>query len=126
VKITLAEFASLVEAGTRGDFEAELLAWSGRTDADGNLYSFLHTGGGLNDGQYSSAEVDGLLDKARLVDDAGARRALYGQMWQRLGEDLPLIYLWNRKNTVGLSARVQGFRSVPDGLVRLQGVSLFA
>lgn len=126
VKIAVMEFASSLQASARGDFEAYMLAWSGRTDADGNLYSFLHTDGGLNDGHYSNTEVDALLDTARLLDDTGKRRALYGHMWERLGQDLPVIYLWHRKNIAGLSARVQGFRPVPDGLVRLQGVSLAA
>lgn len=126
VKIALMEFASSLAASTRGDFEAYMLAWSGRVDADGNLYSFLHTGGGLNDGQYSSPAVDALLDKARLIDDPAQRRAIYAQMWDQLGKDLPIIYFWQRKNIAGLSARVQGFRAVPDGLVRLQGVSLSA
>jgi peptide/nickel transport system substrate-binding protein len=126
VKIALSEFAALIAAGTRGDFEAELLAWSGRVDPDGNIYSFLHTGGGLNDGHYSNADVDAALDKARLVDDVGQRRALYGGMWRQLGQDLPLIYLWALKNTPAMSARVQGFRAVPDGMIRLQGLSLSA
>jgi hypothetical protein len=32
--------------------------------------------------------------------------------------------LWQQKNLVGMSARVQGFKQVPDGMIRLQGVSL--
>ena len=45
-------------------------------------------------------------------------------MWQAARKDLPIIYLWNLKNIVGMSAKVAGFRAVPDGMIRLQGVSL--
>jgi peptide/nickel transport system substrate-binding protein len=41
-----------------------------------------------------------------------------------LSKDLPIVYLHNPKNVVGMSARVTGFRPVPDGLIRLQGVEL--
>ncbi len=124
VRITAMEFASSLQAEARGDFEAYMLAWSGRVDADGNLYSFNHTGGALNNQKYSNPKVDELLDQARAVSDVGQRRALYAQMWQQTTQDLPIIYLWTQKNIVGMSVRVNGFRPVPDGMIRLQGVSL--
>jgi peptide/nickel transport system substrate-binding protein len=84
----------------------------------------MHTGGALNDSHYSNPKVDALLDQTRTVQDAPGRRALYDQILQQARQDLPIVYLWNPKNIVGLSARVTGFRPVPDGLIRLQGVSL--
>jgi hypothetical protein len=38
-------------------------------------------------------------------------------------KDLPIIYLNHPVNIVGMSARISGFRSVPDGMIRLQGLS---
>ena len=40
VKILAAEFATSLNMADKGDFEAYLLAWSGRADPDGNLFSF--------------------------------------------------------------------------------------
>jgi len=37
---------------------------------------------------------------------------------------MPLLYLWNPKNIVGMKRSVEGFVQVPDGLVRLQGVQM--
>ena len=124
VQITASEYASALSAATRGDFEAFLTAWSGRVDPDGNVYSFLRTGGALNDGKYSNAAVDQALDGARAVADVGKRRDIYAQMYQQEAKDLPILYLWYQKVIVGMRATVQGYTQVPDGLVRLQGVTV--
>ena len=124
VKITAMEFASALQAESRGDYEAFLEAWSGRVDPDGNLYSFLHTGGALNTGKYSNPAVDKPLDDARLTADPAKRRDLYAAMWQPATQDLPILYLWTQKNIAGMSVKVEGFRPVPDGMIRLQGLSL--
>ena len=124
VRITASEYASAIAAATRGEFEAFSTGWSGRVDPDGNLYSFMHSSGALNDSKYSNPKVDGLLDQTRTTQDVAGRRALYGKVMEQARQDLPIIYMWNQKNVVGMSARVTGFRPVPDGLIRLQGISL--
>jgi peptide/nickel transport system substrate-binding protein len=123
LKINLIEFASSLAAATRGDFESYLIPWSGRADADGNLYVFLHSGAGQNDGRYSNSIVDAALDTARTLTDPAARRAEYGKMLAQERKDLPIIYLYHPVNVVGLSAKLSGFRPVPDGMIRLQGLS---
>ncbi|MGI4798414.1 MAG: ABC transporter substrate-binding protein, partial [Janthinobacterium lividum] len=124
VQITATEYASALNAASSGDFEAFLTAWSGRVDPDGNLYTFLHTGGALNDPKYSNAIVDEKLEAARATSDVNQRRELYAQMYQQETQDLPRMYLWYPKIIVGMRAAVQGFKQVPDGMIRLQGVSL--
>jgi peptide/nickel transport system substrate-binding protein len=124
VKINLVEFASSVAAGTQGAFETYLIGWSGRTDADGNLYTFLHSGMGQNDGHYSNPMVDQALDTARTLTDPAARVAQYATFMQQERNDLPIIYLYHPVNIVGLAAKLSGFRAIPDGLIRLQGLSM--
>ena len=124
VTITAAEAASALAAANRGEFEAFANMWSGRIDPDGNLFTFMHSSGAQNDGKYADPKVDALLDQARVVQDVAGRRALYDQILEQTSKDLPIVYLDNPKNIVGLSARVTGFRPVPDGLVRLQGVGM--
>jgi peptide/nickel transport system substrate-binding protein len=124
VKINLVEFASSVAAGTQGNFETYLIGWSGRTDADGNLYTFLHSGMGQNDGHYANPIVDAALDAARKSTDLTTRVSYYGKLMEQERKDLPIIYLYNPVNIVGLSAKISGFRPVPDGIVRLQGLSV--
>jgi peptide/nickel transport system substrate-binding protein len=123
VKIKSMEFASSLQAGYAGDFEAYLIGWSGRADPDGNMWQMLHGGGTFNYGHYANPEVDKALDDARTVAPVEQRRAFYAKVWERQRDDLPLIYLWAPANIVGLKASITGFRQVPDGLIRLQGMA---
>jgi peptide/nickel transport system substrate-binding protein len=125
ITLNAMEFASSLQAATRGDFEAYLLAWSGRTDPDGNLWTFVHSRGPQNDGKYANAEVDRLLDAARVENDPAKRVAIYEQMYKlAVVEDRSRLYLWHRKNIVAHTARLTGFVNVPDGLIRVQGLRL--
>ncbi len=124
VHLTASEYASALSAASRGEFEAFVTAWSGRVDPDGNLFSFLHSDAALNDGKYANPQVDAVLEKARAIADVGQRRALYDEFWKLTQQDLPILYLWQLKHLAGMSAKVTGFRPVPDGMIRLQGVSL--
>jgi peptide/nickel transport system substrate-binding protein len=124
VKIRSMEFASSLQAAYAGDFEAYLIGWSGRADPDGNMWQMLHGGGTFNYGHYQNAEVDKALDDARTVAPVQERRAFYAKVWERERDDLPLLYLWAPANIVGLKASITGFRQVPDGLIRLQGLAI--
>jgi peptide/nickel transport system substrate-binding protein len=124
VHIQSMEFASSLAAAPRGEFQAYLIGWSGRVDIDGNTYAFLHTGAANNDGHYSNTDVDKLLDEARGMTEVGQRKELYAQMWPQLRQDLPITYLYTPTNIVGMSAKITGFRPVPDGMIRLQGLTM--
>ena len=122
VRLQVMEFASALQAGYGGRFQAFMIGWSGRSDADGNTWQQLHTGGTFNYGRWSNPAADALLDEARTVSDPAARRALYARLWTIEREELPLMYLWIAKNVVGYKADLQGFVQVPDGLIRLRGL----
>jgi peptide/nickel transport system substrate-binding protein len=124
LKLRVMEFAASLQAGYGGEFQAYLIAWSGRSDADGNTWQQLHTGGTFNYGKWSSMAADALLDQARIPSDVGERRALYAKLWELARADLPLMYLWTTKNVVGMKRGLDGFVQVPDGLIRLRGVRL--
>jgi peptide/nickel transport system substrate-binding protein len=123
VTIQAMEFASSLAAARAGNFQAYLIGWSGRADADGNTYSFLHSDTGFNYGKYANPDVDALLEQARVPQGVPARRAIYAKLWTAVRKDMPIIYLWSPQNIVGLRRTVRGFRPVPDGIIRLQGMS---
>ncbi|HEX3348882.1 MAG TPA: ABC transporter substrate-binding protein [Acetobacteraceae bacterium] len=123
-KIQQMEFASSLDVAERGDFEAYNVGWSGRPDPDGNLWNFLHTGAPLNYPGYSNPDVDKWLDEARQVTDIGQRRDLYAKVAAQTETDLPIMYLDVPKNIVGMSAKVSGFVPVPDGMIRLTGLTM--
>ena len=127
VTLRAMEFASSLQAAQRGDFQAYLVGWSGRTDPDGNLWNFVHSRGAQNDGKYTNTEVDRLLDASRSESDQEKRIAIFEQMYRHyIVEDRARLYLWHRKNIHAYSARVSGFVPVPDGLIRVTGVRLAA
>ena len=124
VKLKTMEFASSLQAGYAGDFQAYMIGWSGRSDPDGNMWQMLHSGGTFNYGHYAKPDMDGWLDEARKVSDVASRQALYDKVWAKERADLPLVYLWSSRNIVGMRKQLTGFRQVPDGLIRLEGVTL--
>lgn len=124
VKLLAIEFAAALDRQTKGDFEAFLIGWSGRTDPDGNIHVFTETNGALNDGKYSDPEVDRLLEEARLVSDPAARKKLYTRAFEIfVGRDRPRIYLYHQRWLWGLRKEVRGFVPYPDGLIRPQGIT---
>lgn len=122
VKLQATEFASSLSTARAGHFETYQIGWSGRVDPDGNMYQFLHSGGTFNYGHYANPEMDQLLEEARQTADPAKRKAIYAQVWDLERKDLPLIYLYIGKNTVGMTKKLEGFTPVPDGIVRLQGM----
>ena len=124
VKVQATEFATMLAAEGSGDFEATAIGWSGRTDPDGNLYSFMHTGAPLNDWHYSNKDVDDWLDAARATTDTAERKALYAKITTQLEIDLPTLYLDNNAWITATTTKLSGFRPIADGMIRLQGLQL--
>ena len=122
LKIKTMEFASSLQAGYKGDFQAYLIGWSGRADADGNMWALMHTGGTFNYGHHSNPAMDALLDAARVESDVAKRREIYGKVWDIQRQDMPLVYLYSTKNIVGMKKSLEGFQQVPDGLIRVRGM----
>jgi peptide/nickel transport system substrate-binding protein len=124
LKIRLVEFATSFKQAQAGEFQAFFIPWSGRIDPDGNVYVFLHTGAGQNDGGYSNPEVDKALEEGRAVGDPAQRMAIYERLIRIVLNDEPIIYLYHRKLLFALSTRLDGYRPMPDGLVRVIGLKL--
>ena len=124
VTIKATESASLIQLATKGNYQARLGGWSGRTDPDGNIYNFVACNAPLNDLHYCNPEVDRELDAARTVEDPAERLAHYRGVAQQILQDLPLIYLWHNKWLWAATPKLAGFTPYPDGLIRPQGMRL--
>jgi len=122
VKIQAAEFATSLNMADKGDFEAYVLAWSGRPDPDGNLYSFYVTNQPLNYSGYSVPEADGLIKQSREVLDPAQRKKVFEQVAAKVLKDRPIIYLYHRKWLWAYTPKLQGVREIPDGLLRVSGL----
>jgi len=124
VKIQAAEFATSLNMADKGDFEALVLAWSGRADPDGNLYSFDACKQPLNYAGYCDAETDALLNQSRALRDPAERRKLFEQVAARVLKERPIVYLYHRNWLWAYNAKLGGVRNVPDGLLRVTGLKL--
>jgi peptide/nickel transport system substrate-binding protein len=124
LKIRLIEFATSFKQAQAGEFQAFLIGWSGRIDPDGNSYVFLHTNAPQNDGKYSNPDADKALEDARLVTDPAQRKATYEKLTRIVLNDEPLIYLYHRKLLIAHTTKLEGYKQMPDGLVRVIGLKL--
>ncbi len=124
VKIQSTEFATSLNMADKGDFDAYVLAWSGRADPDGNLYSFHGCKQPLNYAGYCSPETDELLNKSRTLPNVAERQKVFEQIAARVGKERPVIYLYHVNQLWAYSAKLGGVRNVPDGLLRVQGLKL--
>ncbi len=122
VKIQSTEFATSLDLADKGQFEAYVLAWSGRADPDGNIYSFDACKQPLNYAGYCKPEVDDLLNRARTESALAERVKLYEQVAANALKDRPIVYLYHRNWVWAYTSKLSGLRTVPDGLVRVQGL----
>lgn len=118
------EFASMLKADDSGQLQALIVGWSGRVDPDGNIHQFHTCGGSLNTTGACDKAIDDLLNKAREVSDQAQRTALYKDAIDKMVlERRNLIYLYHQNYIVAFPRNLKGYVAVPDGLIRLKGVS---
>ena len=118
------EFASLLSQDDAGAYQATVIGWSGRVDPDANIHQFQTCTGSLNTTKHCDEAVDGLLNKAREVSDPKERAGLYRQAIDRLiGSARSIVYLYHDNYLVAFAKSVKGYKAVPDGLIRIKGVS---
>lgn len=124
MKIRVTEFATSLNEAEAGRYQAYMLNWSGRTDPDGNLFVFHKTGAPQNYGGYSNPQVDKMLDEARTASNVADRKAIYEKMAETLVAEGSVVYLYHRAVIIAHTARLEGFKPYPDGLVRVVGLTL--
>ena len=122
IKLQATEFATSLDLADKGQFEAYVLGWSGRADPDGNIFSFVGCKQPLNISGYCNKEVDELLVRSRTAADPAERKKAYEQIAAIVLKDRPLIYLYHRDWLWAYTNKLTGLRTVPDGMVRVQGL----
>jgi peptide/nickel transport system substrate-binding protein len=124
MKIRVTEFATSLKQAEAGEYQAFMLAWSGRIDPDGNSFIFLKTGAPQNYSAWSNPDADKALDDARLVTDQAQRKTIYEKLTKAALDDEPLLYIFHRKILIAHTTRLEGYKQMPDGLVRVVGLKL--
>jgi peptide/nickel transport system substrate-binding protein len=124
VKIQSTEFATSLNLADKGQFEAYVLAWSGRADPDGNVHTMLACKGPTNYAGYCKDDAEALINQSRTSLDPTQRAVAYDKLAAQVVRDRPVIYLFHRHWLWAHNAKLSGLRTVPDGLVRVQGLKM--
>jgi len=124
MKIRVTEFATSLKQAEAGEYQAFMLAWSGRVDPDGNSFVFLKSNAPQNYSAWSNAEADKALDDARLVTDQAQRKAIYQKLTKIVLDEKPILYIFHRRILIAHTTRLEGYKQMPDGLVRVVGLTL--
>ncbi len=109
------EFRTLIDKQTEardGKFNYHLafLAWELTPDPDPS--SVFGTQGSSNKIKYSNQKADDLMSRALREFDLEKRKSLYGELYKELSDDLPYIFLYQRKNMDVFLSRVKGMEGV--------------
>jgi peptide/nickel transport system substrate-binding protein len=124
VTLQAKEFAALLADQSAGAYQMSQVGWSGRVDPDGNIHQFVTCEGGINDSKFCDPEVDRLLNLARVESDVAARKQSYDAANAILKEELPIVYLYHQPWIWAQDKKVHGFVPYPDGMIRLEGVTV--
>ena len=122
IKIRAVEFATTFKQAQAGEFQVFQINWSGRIDPDGNSYIFMRSKAPQNDGGYSNPEADKLMEEGRATSNVDERKAIYQKLTKLLLDDLPIIYIYHRTLLIAHTKKLEGYRQMPDGLVRVVGL----
>ena len=72
-----------------------------------------HSAGDRNFGSYHSAEVDAWFDAAAPTADPAQQAALYRKIQDRINQDQPYLFLWERPTLWAFSRKLRGVAMIP-------------
>jgi len=124
ISLKPSEFASALNEADAGKYQAFLIGWSGRVDPDANIFQFQTCGASLNTSQACDEGLDAILNRAREVSDVPQRISLYRQAIDKSAfSRRNILYFYHLNYIVSYPKNLKSYKAVPDGLIRLKGVS---
>lgn len=124
VEIRQPDFSTWLDEQNSGNFDMLMMGWLGNIDPDDFYYSQHHSEGTSNAQKYSNAEVDELLDAARVETDQDTRKGLYGEAATIIADEASYIYLYNPSVIQVWSPDVSGYETRADRAIRFRETTL--
>lgn len=118
------DFATWLDEQGQGTWDMLMLSWLGNIDPDDFYYAQHHSTGAFNFQGYANAEVDALLDEARVETDEDARADLYAQAATTIADDASYVYLYNPDVVQAWVPQLDGYTARGDGAIRFREASL--
>lgn len=113
------EFATFYADITHGSFQLYTLRWLG-ANLDPDIFDYVFNSAktppaGANRGRYHNAQLDTLLQQARVTSDQAKRKEILTQIQKIVAEDEPYINLWYYDNVCVHRKRLTNIRLSPGG-----------
>jgi peptide/nickel transport system substrate-binding protein len=124
LKIRVVEAATALKAAEDGDFQLYENNWSGRIDPDGNTVLYQTCGSPLNTGRYCDKDIDAWHREARASSDLATRKAAYEKITAKFLAEGWMIFLFHPQYLIAHTERLENFKPMPDGLIRVIDVRL--
>jgi peptide/nickel transport system substrate-binding protein len=113
--IQLIEFATVVQNGNTGEYQALNVGWSGSVDPDGDLYPLFYTKAGFNFAKYSNPRFDKLLDDGRTNLDEAKRAQAYKDAQGIILQDQEMVVLYSEPQISTVRKNVQNYPQTYNG-----------
>lgn len=125
VRIEQTDFATILARQDEGSLQMFNAGWiMDYPDPEDILDLKFYSGSALNDVNYNNAEVDAILEEARVEQDAGRRLELYQQAERLIIEDAAWLPLYFSQAHVVINADVEGWFEPPMVIPRLRFVQV--
>lgn len=120
--IQIVDFSTLVSVLNKPEemkkFDAVLMGWSLGLDPDS--YEIWHSSQfpkGLNFIGYNNPQADKLLEQGRTTLDQAKRKVIYQELYRRIADDQPYLFVWYAKAITAINKKVKGLsKPGPAGL----------
>ena len=119
-QVTTAEWATFFATVAGGTYEIALLGLTNVVDPDRYFYLRFRTGAPNNEGNFSNARLDELVDEARRVSDTARRAELYHEAAQIVNDYVAHHVLLHQGYIVMHTVDMQGF--VPNSRGSFRGI----
>lgn len=124
INIQQMEFGQILANMSDGNFTAAQIELSPRNDPDLSSFPWWHSSAGINFSQFSDPELDRVLEEARKEVDQQKRRELYREAIELFRYHVPYVFVYHLNEMKAWRNEVQGFRHIPDMMMRFEDVWL--
>lgn len=108
--VLMGDWASYVERIGKRDFNLYTLSWGSSTgDPDRIVQALFHSrraGQTWNFGSFTNKEIDQLIDQGAATVDLPKRRAIYGEIQDKLFADAPWLFMYRTTGYMALSDKI--------------------
>ncbi len=118
VKVQPLEWGKFKADVEKGQVQMWSLSWVGFKDPDIYRYAFSSESfppNGGNRGWYKNAELDKILQQAKITSSSQKRVGLYHIAQKIIDRELPYVFLWHEQNIAVMRKDIKGFRLYADG-----------